>query len=145
TYGQISEYDYKIKYNSGNNTEYLFDGSLPKYLWLGTNIFDSYASYTEPDAHCYIDCGNINNDYLAKKGALLKIIYPTRGFTYFDFEQNMFSKYLQLYSNVYNNEFIIQNSSNRKTAGLRIKKIVNFPDVNSINREIISYKYSLSD
>lgn len=141
SYGQINEYDYKFEYNNGNDTKYMFDGSLPKYLWLGTNIFDSYSSYLEPQAHCYIDCGNTNNDELAKKGSLFKIIYPTGGFTYFNFEQNNFSKYLQLGGS----EFYIQNTSNRKTGGLRIKKIVNFPDTSSSKRETINYKYLMND
>ncbi|CAD7807304.1 hypothetical protein CHRY9390_01638 [Chryseobacterium aquaeductus] len=141
SYGQTSEYDYKFKYNNGNDTEYMFDGTLPKYLWLGANIFDSYTSYTEPSAHCYIDCGTNNTDNLAKKGSLFKVIYPTGGFTYFNFEQNSFSKYLQLATS----DFYIQTSSNRKTGGLRIKKIVNFSDMSSLKRETISYKYLLND
>lgn len=141
SYGQIGEYDYKFEYNNGNDTKYMFDGSLPKYLWLGSNIFDSYSSFLEPEAHCYIDCGNDTSDNLPKKGSLLKIIYPTGGFTYFNFEQNIFSKYLQLAVS----NFYIQGVSNKKTGGLRIKKIVNFSDMSSIKRETISYKYLSND
>lgn len=139
-----TEYSYKIKYNNGNGYEYNFDGSLPNYLWLRKNIFDNYSSTgigNDNSTLCYIDCGGFDNDNLVKKGSLLKIIYPTGGFTYFDFEQNIFSKFLQKSGSSLN----ILQSSKRKGGGLRIKKIVNFPDINSTKRETIYYDYSLDD
>lgn len=143
TYGQISEYDYKIEYNSGYNTAYQFQGTLPQYLWTGTNIFDSYSSPVQPTGNCGINCSaSENNDALSKMGALLKITYPTKGFTYFNFEQNDFSKYLQ--ANL--DSFLVQGGySNTKTGGLRIKSISNFSNVLSEKREITTYEYLLND
>ncbi len=141
-YVQGNEYDYKIKYNNGTGAEYNFNGSLPNYLWTGKNIFDNYSSSVEGSNDlCYLDCGGVINDELVKKGSLFKIIYPTGGFTYFDFEQNVFSKHLRQEVGSLN----IQPSSKRNAGGLRIKKIVNFPDLNSPKRETISYNYLLDD
>lgn len=141
-YVQENGYDYKIKYNNGTGAEYNFTGSLPNYLWTGKNIFDNYSSLLEGSNDlCYLDCGGVINDELVKKGSLFKIIYPTGGFTYFDFEQNVFSKHLRQDFGSLN----IQPSSKRNAGGLRIKKIVNFPDLNSVKRETISYNYFLDD
>ncbi|WP_294300438.1 DUF5977 domain-containing protein [uncultured Chryseobacterium sp.] len=141
-YVQGNEYDYKIKYNNGMGYEYSFDGSIPNYLWTGKNIFDNYSSEIEGNNDlCYLDCGGIINDALVKKGSLFKIVYPTGGFTYFDFEQNIFSRHLRQVIGSLN----IQPSSKRNAGGLRIRKIVNFPDLNSTKRETISYNYLLDD
>lgn len=142
TYEQGGKYGYKIEYNSGLNTKYVFDGSLPNYLWLGKNIFDNYSALTESsDSTCYLSCNSYMNDELVKKGSLFRIIYPSGGFTYFDFEQNEFSQFIYKAGS----SFLLAPSSRKKAGGLRIKKIVNFPDIASVNRETISYTYNLDD
>ena len=141
TNGQTAKFDYKLKYNYGNGVEYNFDGSIPKYLFLGVNHYDSYCRTNLTNQVSWIDCGETNNDHLVKKGSLLKIEYPTGGFTYFDFEQNDFSSFISRA----HDSFVLETSNIRKTGGLRIKKIVNFFNLNSPDRETISYQYNIND
>ena len=66
-------------------------------------------------------------------GSLKKIIYPTKGFTEFEFEPHSYSKYLK------DDKTDLVSVSNSIIGGLRIKKIINNDGFGNLN--IKEYKY----
>ncbi|WP_459209097.1 RHS repeat domain-containing protein [Aquimarina rhabdastrellae] len=88
----------------------------------GTNTFNNYYNNRN------------TNDAFSSYGALTKIIYPTKGFTTFDWESNTYSKYVK-------DDFSgIEQVTNTLAGGLRIHKITNYSsDDIPINSKTYSY------
>jgi len=71
---------------------------------------------------------------------LRKIIYPTGGYSVFEFENHKYSIYMS--KTGINQISPIYIGTSLFTGGLRIKQITNYPDPNSTKAEITSYKYT---
>ncbi|MDB4325256.1 hypothetical protein N9960_01880 [Flavobacteriaceae bacterium] len=143
---EVGKKPYQFEYNSTQ---------LPSKISIATDYWGNYSGYnsnqtTFPDITRFnVDIGNINytehnnnnkspNETYLKAGILEKVIYPTKGYTIFDYEMHSFN-------NVAIPEY---NSSSTNLsglyygAGLRIKKIENFDNNNS---KVSSKKYTYND
>lgn len=115
--------------------------SLPKY---NSRLTDNWGYYNNKDyssipvneySRLY-DVRMPNNDNLnyEKAEILERITYPTGGASAFDYELNTYSKIVSRLDTVGNN-FTIYASPEGYAGGLRIKKIINYPDINDLTRK----------
>ena len=134
--------DVKIQDTNMNNEEYLFSYNglkLPNYLSRSVDFWGVFnnrensilipESYTQiynqfSITNSRLGTANMNTDSVySQAGILNQIIYPTKGYTIFEYE---------------NNKFLDKESNKTINIGsLRIKKINNFDN----NNNLISYKY----
>lgn len=117
--------------------EYFSADSLPGYLSNKTDHWGyyngTYAYYDKPTKYYSYREPNANTLLF---GTLSKIVYPTGGYTRFEFEPHKYGKQLKL--NRW--EFPEVLLKDKIAGGLRIKKIINSPSGKTEN-EIISKQY----
>lgn len=108
--------------NMAYEFEYDNFSALPNYLSTSVDHWGYYdgspwvVSYNNFNSHF-----NSRNTHSAnvKKGMLAKMIYPTKGFTEFEWEANRYFKYLS------DNKSNLVNATNSLAGGVRIKNIKN--------------------
>lgn len=121
-------YNYSFEYNN-------FSG-LPNFLSTSIDHFGFYKGTAfNMDPNLHYNSREIDNNYL-QYGTLTKIVYPTGGFTTFEYEPNDYSKTVNENSQLYNKSGFI--------SGLRIKKMIDFSDsINKVEKNYI-YKNALN-
>lgn len=141
----------KFKYNDNPNSRLRLDGvsidNLSKYDFEYNN-FDNLPHFSSLNIDAYgyyksspysLDVYNPQNhestrqiDITAVKyGTLSKIVYPTGGFSKFEYEPNSYSKYVS-------NDLSLANESGL-AGGVRIAKLSDYSD--ALNKKEISYEY----
>lgn len=144
-----------------NSYEFEYDrfNSLPSdYL---TKQFDNWGYYnginydsdiedavsaTSQAGEIYYD-RTLNNEYLprvanldfSKRGMLTKIVYPTGGYSLFEYEQNSCHRYMSD-----NRQSAIELSNNMPIGGLRIKSIANYDNNQLVGKKTYTYTYPSS-
>lgn len=114
--------------------------------WYGYYNGGNWHSYFIPPADSIVALHNGRtkifnyrrpNEEYAKYGMLEKIIYPTGGYTTYAYESNSWAKIAHLITGY---EDRINNLSNKKTGGLRIKEICDYTHKDSLRqRRVFSY------
>lgn len=130
-----------IKDGTANNPssyrmEYSNFNQLPNYI---SKAIDHWGYYKGTNFNYYVEGTNYNLHYATRNsnaaylqiGAIKKIIYPTKGYTEFEFEPHSYSKFI--------NENLTPELESSIAGGLRIKKITNF---DGISQSIKTYKYT---
>ncbi len=145
---------YQFSYNDTNNLPLPITYGIDHWgFWNGKSENDNYLiPYQNYQLNGdYSDCSNTSNPLCSSrnpnfnytlKGILDKVIYPTGGFTRFEYEQNEYNKRLEVRSV---NDYIpaIYDAVDLG-GGLRIKKIIESSDgVTETNEKLYEYKNDL--
>ncbi len=116
----LQEKKHRFYYNEPN--------SLPDYLSNKTDHWgffnNTYAAYSQSSGDNYYNLRNPNAAYL-KYGILNKIVYPTGGYTEFDFEPHYYKKQVMLTRDSYRDL-----NSNNLAGGLRIRGMADYTSEN---------------
>lgn len=104
------------------------------YATAGTNG-SSVPYLTQDFISSYIANRQPNADSM-KIGSLARVIYPTGGYTDFTYEPHLYSSQLDSVTNM--GQFL---ASNKMAGGLRIKKIVSYPDSTNSVPIVKQYRY----
>ncbi|WP_298303787.1 RHS repeat domain-containing protein [Flavobacterium sp.] len=121
---------YNFEYNNFNQLPNYISKAIDHWGYYKGTSFNYFTLGSNMDLH--YNTRNPDPTYL-QIGSLKKIIYPTKGYTEFEYEPHT-------YSNFINDNLAIQNESNI-AGGLRVKKITNF---DGLNANIKTYKYTES-
>ncbi|RXE73173.1 hypothetical protein ED551_09810 [Muribaculaceae bacterium Isolate-013 (NCI)] len=115
--------------------EYISPERLPQYH---TRQFDKWGYYNGFTANIYFPDTRPVNPQLAAYGSLSKIVYPTGGYTRFEYEGNCYSK------QVSDDRRILKNNSEDSIGGgIRVKSIFNSPTGKSADEFLYrSFEYS---
>jgi hypothetical protein len=129
------------KKNKKYQFEYNNPDSLPRYV---TNQTDHWGFYNKryawvTDESMYPKYKE-PNESVCKFGTLEKIIYPTGGYTRFEFEQNDYMKQVSE-----NRTSCIPLTSVRKAGGIRIKEIINSSTGNAADEKSVKKYFYVSD
>lgn len=124
---------YKFEYNNPD--------SLPGYV---TNQTDHWGFYNKryawvTDESMY-PVYKEPNESVCRFGTLEKIVYPTGGYTRFEFEQNDYMKQVSE-----NRTSCIPLTSVRKAGGIRIKEIINSSTGNAADEKSVKKYFYVSD
>lgn len=141
----------KLNYNDNPNSRLRLDGisidNLRKYAFEYNN-FDNLPLFSSLNIDAYgyyksnpysIDIYNPQNHEstrqidiaTVKYGTLSKIVYPTGGYSNFEYEPNSYSKYVD-------NNLSLSNQSGL-AGGVRVSKLLDFSD--PLNKKEITYQY----
>ena len=119
--------DYYGYYNGKNNTSLLPD--------LSTFYYTEDPNYTnKPKPSIYLIANRMPDNAYVAAGILQKIVYPTKGYTYFEYEPNEFKNYNMLdakkMASSQKNIYLVDNNSSNDTKSYQFKltkpTIVNF-------------------
>lgn len=140
----------KTTYNNDSTDVYKFEYNSTKLPIYNSRKTDNWGYYNNVD-YSNVAVTNYNTLYnlrtpsldYAKAEILEKIIYPTKGYTEFNYELNSYSKYIEGINFNDKQEFSIINTENNiNTGGLRIREIRSYPDPLDANNKIIKeFKY----
>jgi len=116
---------YKLEYNKKEQ--------LPPYLsnkldhWGGYN--GRFANLTTSQIYNYEQTRSVVDTTYSLMGLLKKIVYPTKGYTVFEYEANEYRKQINI-----NRTSCVDKGTNIKAGGARIKGIKNFDKDNKLLR-----------
>lgn len=137
-----NQYTHDKKYSF----EYDSFSELPNYLSKEIDHWGYYDGstyvvpnfYTTSQFQTHYNRREPNSDKL-KKGMLIKMTYPTGGFSEFEWEANQYSGYVSD-----DKSSVIYNSTNMIAGGVRIKRIKNYTDVDILADQKV-YEYLNDD
>ena len=112
----------QVEIDSKNVYSFEYDGidELPKFLSTKVDHW-GYYKYTPWGGNFtsnHYNTRNTNSTYV-KKGMLTKLVYPTKGWTEFEWEANKYSSYVS------DDKSQLISSGNKLAGGVRIKEIIN--------------------
>ena len=122
----IDNRDYQFEYNDIEGLPKFMSTSVDHYGYFDGSPWNTF-SFTNHHL------SRVPEPVNAQKGILTKITYPTKGWTEFDWEPNVYSSYMS------DDKSNLVSVSNTVTGGLRIKEIRNNDNKGNVNTK--QYKY----